>query len=158
MCAHPGHFQDIPPTFFSGALMGAVTAGFTRRPVLPGMFTISGLCTAAQLACNGFSLGFFRLVSTYYKTSSPKTDTSSAPITNAERHDALDSPPNLEPKSLSWFQKSYNWIQRHSPVQPITNDEYRQRLLTRQKEIDAELSLIEAELSQKRRALHSMGA
>ncbi|CCU99391.1 unnamed protein product [Malassezia sympodialis ATCC 42132] len=150
MCTRQGHFQDIPPTFFTGAIMGAITAGVTRRPIVSGILTISGLCTAVQLVWNEFSMGFSRLTSTYYNGSATKADVSNLPITNAERRDALDSPTEPKLKSLTWLQKS--------PVQPITDDEYRQRLLARQREIDAELSIIEEELLQRRRALQAMNA
>lgn len=158
MCTRQGHFQDIPPTFFTGAIMGAITAGVTRRPIVSGILTISGLCTAVQLVWNEFSMGFSRLTSTYYNGSATKADVSNLPITNAERRDALDSPTEPKLKSLTWLQKSYDWFLRHSPVQPITDDEYRQRLLARQREIDAELSIIEEELLQRRRALQAMNA
>jgi len=158
MCTNPGHFQDVPPTFFSGALMGVITAGITRRPLVPGILTISGLCTTAQLVCNEFSLGFSRLISTYYQGSAAKTEAPSQHNTNIKRCNTLDLSQEPVSHSHSWFQKSYDWVLRHSPVQPISDDEYRQRLLIRKKEIDAELSVIEAELLQKRRAIQAMDA
>lgn len=139
--------------------MGAMAAGFMRRPIAPGMFTIAGLCAGAQIICNELSLVFSRAVSTYYpRPKAAKEEAPSTPITNAERRDALDSPHSASPASRTWLQKSYEWVKRHSPVQPITNDEYRQRLITRQKEVEAELRLIESELQQKRSALQALDA
>ncbi|WFD27276.1 hypothetical protein MNAN1_002272 [Malassezia nana] len=123
------------------------------------MFTIAVLCAGAQIACNEVSLVFSRAVSTYYqRPKAAEEEAPSLPITNAERRDALDCPQTSSPASRTWLQKSYEWAKRHSPVQPITNDEYRQRLLTRQNEVDAELRLIEAELQQKRSALQALDA
>ena len=62
MCQQLGHAENIAPSFFSGAVMGMFSALWLRRPVVPGIFTMSGICTAIQLVFNEFKLGLLRFM------------------------------------------------------------------------------------------------
>lgn len=141
--------RNMRATFLAGGAMGVVAAGFLRRPIVPGMLTIAGVCTGAQLAFNEVSLMTHRVMST---ADGPESDNRSAPSTQ------LAPPPtgtstSEKPKSRGFL---LDFLERHDIVVPLSDAQYKERLLQRRSEIDRELILLEQELAQERRQLHKL--
>lgn len=154
MCEQRGHFENIPSTFFSGATMGVLAALWLRRPVAPGAITMSGLCTTVQLGFNELKLGAQRWIEP------PHRPGHSEPVEMRERSKAStvrpDDPiqnaqPSHQQPTSSWLSRTKEILQKHSPIQPITDEDYRKRLEERLREIDVELHLLEEELSERRK-------
>ena len=151
MCQQLGHAENIAPSFFSGAVMGMFSALWLRRPVVPGIFTMSGICTAIQLVFNEFKLGLLRFMdeSGTIEDESANQPSSSLPARQtlmSEHSEPTTSKPTL-------YEQAQLAMKKYSPIQSISDDEYRARLLERQREIDAQLRLIEEELYERRRAM-----
>lgn len=155
VCQYVGHAENIAPSFFSGAAMGCIAAVYLRRPIVPGTLTVAGLCTMLQLGFNELKLGVLRYMgelpsneSAFSLNDSPHD----APaLGGAEKSHSNDTYSSSKP---SFIERSMEAVRKYSPIQPLSDDQYRERLLRRESEIDGELRLIEAELHERRRALN----
>lgn len=154
MCQQLGHAENIAPSFFSGAVMGLFSALWLRRPVVPGVFTMSGICTAIQLVFNEFKLGILRIMDES-GTSEDETGRQPSSLLPAQQ---TFTPEHTESKTskLSLYEQVQLALKKYSPIQSITDEEYRARLLERQREIDAQLRLLEEELYERRRTMSSI--
>ena len=68
------------------------------------------------------------------------------------------TPEHTESKTSkpSLYEQVQLAMKKYSPIQSITDEEYRARLLERQREIDAQLRLLEEELYERRRTMSSI--
>ena len=112
---------------------------------------MSGICTAIQLVFNEFKLGLLRFMdeSGTIEDESAKQPSSSLPARQPlmpEHSEPTTSKPTL-------YEQAQLAMKKYSPIQSISDDEYRARLLERQREIDAQLRLLEEELYERRRAM-----
>ena len=154
MCEQRGHFENIPSTFFSGATIGVLAAFWLRRPVVPGAITMSGLCATVQLGFNELKLGAQRWIEPSHRPDHSESievrEQTKAPTVRPDDpiHQAQ---PLHQPSTSSWLSRTKEVLQKHSPIQPITDEDYRKRLEERLREIDAGLHLLEEELSERRK-------
>lgn len=151
MCQQLGHAENIAPSLFSGAVMGMFSALWLRRPVAPGIFTMSGLCTAMQLVFNELKLGILR----FMDEPIPNEDESKElPPAFSSVHQTLEPIyTESDTSKLTLYERAQLALKKYSPIQSISDDEYQMRLLERQREIDAQLRLLEEELYERRRSL-----
>lgn len=142
------HMHNLRATFLAGGTMGAVAAAFLRRPVVSGILTIAGLCTGVQLISNEVMFAA-NVVSTYGRTEPPQAIP--APVPTNEVPAAAEAP-SASPEPVS-RNAVLRFLERHDIVVPLSDDQYKERLLQRRSEIDRELILLDQELAQERRQL-----
>lgn len=149
----------------SGAAVGLVGARLVRRPLVPSMCTMAVVCMAGQLACNEVAL----IARRFLDPPAP-----APPVTRS----APAPPPRVEPRAAatasvgsdtdeqadaalkgrdtapaSYWQRAKNYVAEHSLVQPLSDDQYRQRLLEQRSVLASELRYVEDALAQQRDAL-----
>ncbi|KAL4402144.1 hypothetical protein ACI68E_001796 [Malassezia pachydermatis] len=147
MLDHQRHFHDMAPTLFSGGVMGGITAAVLKRPIVPGMFTISGFCVIAQLIANEASL----LWTSKEEASLPSTEVvQPTPVSPDVASNEVSGRDQTKP---SLWQRTKDFVSKNSPIQPISDMEYKQRLLRRKAEIEAELKLLEEDMQVRRKML-----
>lgn len=152
MCQQLGHVENIAPSFFSGAAMGVISALWLRRPIAPGIITMAGLCTAVQLVFNELKLEILRFMDA---SSSNEDESKELPPTLLPAQQTLEPVYTESDKSKpTLYERAQLALKKYSPIQSISDDEYRMRLLERQREIDAQLRLLEEELYERRRSLN----
>lgn len=139
--------HDLRATFLSGGAVGAVAAGFMRRPIVPGILTVAGLCTIVQVASNEATIGVRALMR---KEAAAPPQPAAPPVDTAPEPDVGPERPSKPKGSIRAF------IEKHNPIVPLSNDEYKERLLQRRAEIDGELILLEEALAQERKQLHTL--
>jgi len=152
VCSRPGPLENVAPSFLSGAAMGGVAAGIMRRPIFPGMLTFAGLCTGAQLTVNGIRAGAQYVVRKCGWEEPAPVVAAPASGTGAEVKQPVDASPEVPQKSSIW-SRACTWLAENSPIQPLSDSEYKERLQRRGAELDAELVLLERELAHYRQAL-----
>lgn len=141
-------------SFLAGGAMGAITAAFLRRPIVPGILTIAGLCTGVQFMSNESVLAVKNMASTG-KEPAPPVEAS------PDRSPAPEAVPKSEPaptdpaptKSRGWLM---GLLEKNDIIVPLSDAEYKERLLQRRSEIDREIILLEQELAQERKQLHEL--
>ncbi|WFD44013.1 hypothetical protein MPSI1_002678 [Malassezia psittaci] len=148
------HTQNLKETFLAGSVMGALTAAYLRRPVIPGLLTLTGLCTGVQFLSNELFLAVSRIgngSSTIDQQQIAAEANSS--VTSSETPETAASgnqPPTQSRSSVMKF------LEKHDLIIPLTDKQYKERLLQRRSEIDRELILLDQELAQERRQLHQL--
>ncbi|WFC96195.1 hypothetical protein MBRA1_002851 [Malassezia brasiliensis] len=142
------HTRNLRATFLAGGTMGAVAAAFLRRPVVSGILTIAGLCTGVQLISNEI-LFAANTLSNYGRAEPPQLVPAPAPTNKAPMATEASSA-SPEPTSRNAIMR---FLERHDIVVPLSDDQYKERLLQRRSEIDRELILLDQELAQERRQL-----
>lgn len=143
------HMHNLRATFLAGGTMGAIAAAFLRRPVVSGILTIAGLCTGVQLISNEIMLAA-NILSTYGHSEPADAVPAQAPPTDAP---AAAKAPDAPQESAPSRNALMRFLERHDIVVPLSDDQYKERLLQRRSEIDRELILLDQELAQERRQL-----
>ena len=141
--------HNLRATFLAGGTMGAIAAAFLRRPVVSGILTIAGLCTGVQLISNEIMLAA-NILSTYGHSEPADAVPAQAPPTDAP---AAAKAPDAPQESAPSRNALMRFLERHDIVVPLSDDQYKERLLQRRSEIDRELILLDQELAQERRQL-----
>ena len=156
-CQHIGHAENFAPSFFSGASMGCIAAIYLRRPIIPGVLTVAGLCSILQLGFNELKLGVLRYMGDLPPSEHAYSHHDVAHGSSAGAETGEPKAANVDPPSNpSFIERGVAWMHKYSPIQPLPDDQYRERLLQREREIDDELRLIETELHERRRALSTI--
>lgn len=163
------HFYNLFPSAASGAILGLFGASWTKRRIGSGMLTAALVCCGLQAAANELSI-----ISGY----SPRPKTGETQATAARElpkgregvlaggegnasaphgSAALAAPREAEPKTGT-STKILQYLKEHSPIQPLSNDEYKQRLEARDADVEKELSAIDTQLQIRRAQLESKSA
>ena len=141
-----GHTNHVLPNLVSGATIGTAMAAVSGRRVLGASSTIAVLCTGLQVVSNEA-----RILGRYL---SKKQE----PLREPARP-APEPQPVREPASTtaaprkSTLSSLWDMLARNSPIQPLSDDEYIQRLRDREVELENELAEVERILAYYRAQL-----
>ena len=135
-----GHLHHVVPSLVSGATVGATMAVVSGRRIASASSTIAVLCAGMQLAANEARIVGSRISKTQTPTleREPESDLAAAPAPEPR-------PKAAEPRK-STLSSIWNMAVRNSPIQPLSDDEYIQRLRGREAELVTELAEVERNL------------
>lgn len=163
-----GHTYQLFPTTLTGAFVGGCAAALFKRRIRSGVVTLSLMSATVQLFVN--ELG---ILSGYRPGSNPAppqaatgAKASAAAVARAHQLEQSASQPSASPDAIASGaetrashgapadapQESRIWsmLKRYSPLQPLSNDDYKKRLIARRAEVDENLIAIEGELALRR--------
>ena len=163
-----GHTYQLFPTTLTGAFVGGCAAALFKRRIRSGVVTLSLMSATVQLFVN--ELG---ILSGYRPGSNPAppqaatgAKASAAAVARAHQLEQSASQPSASPDAIASGaetrashgapadapQESRIWsmLKRYSPLQPLSNDDYKKRLIARRAEVDENLIAIERELALRR--------
>lgn len=133
--------------------MGALTAAYLRRPIIPGLLTLTGLCTGVQLLSNEVLLAVSKIANRSSPIDHQIPADANSSVTSPDKPETVASANQPSSESRGVVMK---FLEKHDLIIPLTDKQYKERLLQRRSEIDRELILLDQELAQERRQLRQL--